>query len=1174
MQNNSDVQRDRRNQSVHFTQPATCAGQDNNSFGILDRLHNRLSSQKAGSRGSSAGSNEEIELETLSTGWETMSRNVIGHPEPLVQHNKGPYQVKVGEYSPSGYTAGQQSNATKKGESPSTDPRNSIPFYSSFAARNATSQSWKQFRIVLELLRRYILQITEYHADPEGRSLLVTLESDEPQIERMSRKPYVDNTITSSRYTIYNFLPRQLAFQFSKVANIYFLSVSILQMIPGWSTTGTYTTIVPLAVFICIAMAREGYDDIRRHRMDRAENNLRTTVMKYDHGNLGEVTVPWAQLKVGDIIKLTKDAWIPADIVLLRSGAENGAAYIETAALDGETNLKVKRAIPFIAQRCNERDLGTFHAIIHSESPNQDLYKYEGKCSCAGQDFPLTGEQIIYRGSILRNTTDILAVIIFTGEESKIRLNASKTFRTKRPTMQSRVNRVVVAIVLFVICLAIFCTCGYYIWHEDTEEALWYLAEANSISFMPIFVSFIILFNTMVPLSLYVSMEIVKLIQQILLQQDIDLYHEESNTPAEARTSTINEELGQISYIFTDKTGTLTDNEMVFRRMSVAGHAWLHDLDIQREAAQERPFLLHRSKRKQRVARHRSGMIRRESLPTAAQRRSTGHAFSRTSFGPLNHQPSTKNGLSGEDPPHLRTDLHTTMDLLTYIQDHPHTVFARRARLFLLSIALCHTAIPESTSGNSATEYSAASPDELALVTAAKELGYIMTDRDAHTVTLKMSTPGLHENAQSEVYKIHDIIEFSSVRKRMSVIVELPDGRFCLICKGADTFLLERMRLKELAKRKWLEVENIVKHRRSVEAEQIIARKSLARPSVSRLSMGGVSQLDTVRNLDEFLNSRRESRQYHEVQEEHPQMHAHYLRHSIAIGESTLPLARGRDALINDHLAGNDAAIFEQTFNHLHSFACEGLRVLLYGHRYLSAEEYHSWKKVYDEACTSFVDRQRKVEQAGELLETQLELTGATAIEDKLQDGVVPAIDKLCRAGIKLWMLTGDKRETAINIGHSAGLIKDYSTVIQLDHNDPNMAGYMAEKLLAMVDALVAHSVVVIDGASLAIIEDDVNLLALFTDLAVVVDTVICCRASPAQKAFLVGQVRNKIATSITLAIGDGANDIAMIKEAHVGIGITGKEGLQAARSSDYSIAQFRFLVKLLLVHGRWNYIR
>lgn len=164
--------------------------------------------------------------------------------------------------------------------------------------------------------------------------------------------------------------------------------------------------------------------------------------------------------------------------------------------------------------------------------------------------------------------------------------------------------------------------------------------------------------------------------------------------------------------------------------------------------------------------------------------------------------------------------------------------------------------------------------------------------------------------------------------------------------------------------------------------------------------------------------------------------------------------------------------------------------------------------------------------------------------------------------------------ETAINIGHSCRLIKDYSVITILDKNDSDVEKRMAAAILEINGGTIAHSVVVVDGATLAEIEADETLKRLFFDLAILTDSVICCRASPSQKASLVKAIRKKVDKSVTLAIGDGANDIAMIQEAHVGIGITGKEGLQAARVSDYSIAQFRFLSKLLLVHGRWNYVR
>lgn len=280
------------------------------------------------------------------------------------------------------------------------------------------------------------------------------------------------------------------------------------------------------------------------------------------------------------------------------------------------------------------------------------------------------------------------------------------------------------------------------------------------------------------------------------------------------------------------------------------------------------------------------------------------------------------------------------------------------------------------------------------------------------------------------------------------------------------------------------------------------------------------------------------------------------------------------DDIVDEALVVDEPLVTERCFQHINDFATEGLRTLLYSYRYLDEQEYMAWKKVYLGATTSLVDRQHLIEQAGELIEQNLELAGATAIEDKLQQGVPGAIDKLRRANIKMWMLTGDKRETAINIGHSCRLIKDYSSVTVLDHETGQVEQHIAAAILDINAGTVAHSVIVVDGQTLSMINEDKSIQTLFFDLAILADSVICCRASPSQKAGLVKAIRKRVKKTITLAIGDGANDIAMIQEAHVGIGITGKEGLQAARTSDYSIAQFRFLTKLLLVHGRWNYIR
>ena len=537
--------------------------------------------------------------------------------------------------------------------------------------------------------------------------------------------------------------------------------------------------------------------------------------------------------------------------------------------------------------------------------------------------------------------------------------------------------------------------------------------------------------------------------------------------------------------------------------------------------------------------------------------------------------------------------------MIQYIQRRPHTVFARKVQFFLLSIALCHTCIPE-TKDNGEIEYQAASPDEQALVRAAQELGYIVVDRQNGTITIQTLPSGPGAEPVYARYQILDVIEFSSARKRMSIIVRMPSQRICIFCKGADTTIMRLLRLSSLANSKATEVKQKALKRQSLEAQEAIRRASDARSrkdsfartslSVHRPSIGGITRpslsvkrLQPIRDeIDGWLNDRERDVDFSSVDVDSiyysPRPSRQINRGPDSSGNSIdgRPSMNhdGSHELVEEAKVVDEPAVFERCFQHINDFATEGLRTLLYAFRYIDEDEYKSWKKLYMDATTSLVNRQDLVERTGAVIESDLELTGATAIEDKLQSGVPEAIDKLRRAKIKMWMLTGDKRETAINIGHSCRLIKDYSTITVLDRDFGDVDRCIAQATVDINQGIVAHSVVVVDGQTLAQITANELLRKLFLELAILVDTVVCCRASPSQKAALVHSIRSKIKNAVTLAIGDGANDIAMIQEAHVGIGITGKEGLQAARTSDYSIAQFRFLSKLLLVHGRWNYIR
>lgn len=1090
-------------------------------------------------------------------------------------------------------------------------------------------------KIILETILRWkpLLPL------PDGRHIALNPETRGPEglTDERSGKPYISNFIRSSRYTVWDFVPKQLVFQFSKLGNFYFLVVGSIQMIPGLSTVGRWTTIAPLGVFVLFSMAKEGYDDYRRYMLDRVENRSEAWVLadcvdkkavkhaekkrrqkkkekELDNGeehmlddletdttttttttatprkDSDWLPVQWQHVRVGDVIRLRRDDAIPADIVLLNATGPNGIAYIETMALDGETNLKSKQACPLLAERCNTiKGLRSTAATIVSENPNMDLYSYDGRATVDGETLPLSLNNVVYRGSTLRNTSEAIGMVINSGEECKIRMNANKNVHAKKPVMQSIINRIILVQIFIVLMLAMGLTIGYHLWSRETEDDSFYIVEPGlydaSVPFKEIFFGYLIMFNTLIPLSLYISLEIIKL-GQLLLLQDPEMYDPATDTPMVANTTTILENLGQIDYVFSDKTGTLTENIMRFRKMSVAGVACLHDMDVQRdeEAMHKRMQGFESTKEKEK------GKSKMQDQSNARQSKPTD-----TNLGGLRQtipddssvRPSPSRTPSMQTVTRWKSSVHQadetdmkTEDLLEYIQRKPDSKFSRKAKQFLMCIALCHTCLPE-TQDNGDLTYQAASPDELALVEAARDLGFLVIDRPAHAIKLQLKDA--NGDVQTETYEVLDVIEFSSKRKRMSIIIRMPDGRICVFCKGADNVIMQRLKLRNLAEQKARDTNRRSSLRRISEQDKAVLRKSLQPPSPygsprNSFSLKRTESSSRAEGLRLSLGRRST-----EMRRRSQALYVPSPRASVDLLSPTSPrqsLSRMPsfddvvDRRIDESVAANEGAIFEKCFQHIDDFASEGLRTLLYAYRYIDDDAYHQWKAQYREAETSLVDRQERIEAAGELIEQNFELAGATAIEDKLQAGVPDTIDKLRRANIKVWMLTGDKRETAINIGHSARVCKPYSEVYVLDATQGDLKESITATLTDVSRGMAPHTVAVVDGQTLANIDDDDDLAILFYDLAVRVDSVICCRASPAQKTNLVRSIRRYLPGSMTLAIGDGANDIGMIQAAHVGIGISGREGLQAARISDFSIAQFRFLQKLLLVHGRWNYLR
>ncbi|KAK9363736.1 hypothetical protein V1504DRAFT_466127 [Lipomyces starkeyi] len=776
----------------------------------------------------------------------------------------------------------------------------------------------------------------------------------------------------------------------------------------------------------------------------------------------------WKNVRVGDFVRIRNDDEIPADVAILSTSDSDGACYVETKNLDGETNLKVRQAVRCGSHIKHSRDCERASFIIESEAPHPNLYAYSGVMrwsqhnradpSSPPQEMaePITINNLLLRGCTLRNTQWVIGVVMFTGEETKIMLNAGETpSKRSRITRELNINVLYNFVILFLLCFVSGVVEGIE-WSKSDNTIQWFefgsIGGTPSIDGLVTFWTGVILFQSLVPISLFISIEIIKTIQAFFIWSDVYMYYEAIDYPCTPKSWNISDDLGQIEYIFSDKTGTLTQNVMELKKVTVNGVSY-------GEAYTEAM----------------AGIQKRQGLNAEVEGAKALRQIIISKEKMLQDLQSIYNN------PYLNPDKMTFVapHYIADLKGESGQAQAQATHNFMLALALCHSVLTERVSEDPPVlEFKAQSPDEAALVGTARDVGFTLIGRTQRGVILDVQ-------GHVQEYNVLTTLEFNSTRKRMSAIVRMPeDNRIVLFCKGADSVIYSRLRKD---------------------------------------------------------------------------------------GQEDLR---------------------ESTAQHLEIYANEGLRTLCIAQRVLTEEEYELWSKEYDEAAAALVDREDKMEIAADRIERELTLLGGTAIEDRLQDGVPDAISLLAEAGVKLWVLTGDRVETAINIGFSCNILNTDMELIVfqvsagggLEEAEQKLMEYMSQyfELKGTVEELEAakkdHSppepthALIIDGDALKLVLDDA-LKMRFLLLCKQCKSVLCCRVSPAQKAAVVKMVKNGLDV-MTLAIGDGANDVAMIQAADIGVGIAGEEGRQAAMSSDYAIGQFRFLSRLLLVHGRWSYRR
>ncbi|XP_005309981.2 phospholipid-transporting ATPase VD isoform X6 [Chrysemys picta bellii] len=921
------------------------------------------------------------------------------------------------------------------------------------------------------------------------------------EYEKVS-KLYMNNRIRTTKYTLFNFIPRNLFEQFHRAANLYFLFLVVLNWVPLVEAFQKEITMLPLVVVLTIIAVKDGLEDYSKYKLDKQINNLLTKV--YSRKEKKYIDQCWKDVNVGDFIRLSCNEIIPADMVLLYSTDPDGICHIETASLDGETNLKQRQVVRGYAEQVSEIDPEKFSSRIECESPNNDLSRFRGFVEHSNKErVGLSRENLLLRGCTIRNTEAVVGIVVYAGHETKAMLNNSGP-RYKRSKLERRVNTDVLWCVLLLILMCLIGALAKRLesyQEADSDEEDLTDALCGSLSHMP---------KQKVHSCRTVSRPLNSKSLNQLAGSCSALGGKDgvSNIPHSRH----------VAFSSPIETDVVPDAKLMEKFNQITCHSYAQSEETDRQPSLETVYITdfflalaicntvivsapNQPRQKMRLSS--LGRMPIKSLEEIKQ------MFQRLSVRRLSSSPVPSAKESSSESPNtfvsklsiFRVKLASpAMEGVAQAVNEPQATdspqCAKVPPLGPLDRVDVAAGSEHCDAGSSLEQsitklcYEAESPDEAALVHAAKAYKCTLQSRTPDQVTVDLAALG------SLTFQLLHILPFDSVRKRMSVVVRHPlSNKVVVYTKGADSVIMDLL---------W------------------------------------TGPADDKSEMDQ-------------------------------------------------------KTIKERTQKHLDDYARRGLRTLCIAKKVMSDAEYAEWLNSHFLAETSIDNKEELLLESTMKLETKLTLLGATGIEDRLQEGVSDTIEALRKAGIKIWMLTGDKQETAVNIAYACRLLEPDDKIFTLKSLSKDTCALLMNAILEDIQksmyakknhnsklasvfptpstqAPEFSASLVIDGKTLEYALHE-SLQSIFLELTERCRAVVCCRATPLQKSEVVKLVRNRLKV-MTLAIGDGANDVSMIQVADTGVGLSGQEGMQAVMASDFAISQFKHLSKLLLVHGHWCYTR
>lgn len=845
------------------------------------------------------------------------------------------------------------------------------------------------------------------------------------------------------------------------MTSLFFLFIIIMQQIPGISPFNRWTILFPWGINL-VAMSLLRWADVPRIGRDSKFGAPQTHI--YDPASASFVTHPIDQLCAGSIVSVAEGQQVPCDMVCLATSERQGWCLVDQGALNGAEHLDIKMA-PSSSRDCNTP--GLLHSlsgkVVLAYPPRSDSLTeaYGGKLSLTSPepvDEALEASNLLPRGARVKYTAYVYGVVVHP-------CPVIPTPLEPKPTgVEQQVDRISRVIIAALVIVSFFCAVGGVVQDIHRWSDRQYLlskSHADSAQAARVFfkdwLAFIVAMSLICPLWLPFLLRLVKRILGLMISADLDLYEAHTDQPAQCRRAQLLDEMGQIDYVFLDKTGTLTTGDMHLAHVSVAGvsyaKTWVETqaasmaalpLDPAGKPNLAMPSLSWADLADRLVALDRAGLA-------------LGHDSS---------APSAPAGMWGSGPPMFpTTDAPWGKDRVTHEM--------------LVALAICHTVIPYWT-GDKIT-YQGTSPDEIAAVYGAAQLGYRLIARQPGEVFVNFC------KQETDRFEVLHLSPYASARRCMSLLVRCPDGKVRFYIKGADQTIFPR--------------------------------------------------------LSDFA-----------------------------------PLVQ---------LSGSD---LPSTLRHLSAYALDGLRTMVYAARDVSETEYAQWERTLHRELEVRASPHEHDTVLAEMMDVlagrSLTLLGATGMENTLVEGVVDTVQAFRRAGLKLFLVSGDQRDTVISTAVESKALDPQLNLVEIDQTDVRSAAEHAQQVVRAyyetkrqdtgdksTFALIIHGATLhAIGSSAGLIDGHAQLLDALLDLILLSQVVLVCRATADNKEALTRWLRAEL-TARVLAVGDGENDQGMLRAAHVGVAV-GALAQAHDSTADVTLAELRMLRKLLLVHGSWSYAR